>query len=127
MQAKDLLDQITFEEKSYKLMNGGTGYYLTVHGPAEINDVIETLNDLSAQLFVMQWDDMSAALDGDGRLPYWTGGDSMEVTIGADGTWFREQPEWRHREGTKLPNQAAKQLFERYMAAEKALQQRKGE
>ena len=43
----------------------------------------------------------------------------MEVQVEADGTWFREQEDWRHTEGIKLSNQDAREIMERFMEAQR--------
>ncbi len=55
----------------------------------------------------------------DGRTDHYVIADSMEVTIESDGTWFREQEEWRRSDGAKLPNKEAKKLLSRFIEAEK--------
>jgi hypothetical protein len=121
MSITEALDKITFETKSTELMDGGTSYYVEAvypkDGPREFLPVIETMNDVGVGGIESDWNEIELALDGD--IPYWTGGDSMEINVEPDGTWFREQEGMRHSEGTKLPNDAVKRLFTRFVEASK--------
>jgi|SRR6266542_762674 len=123
MNIADSLNQITFETKSVERMDGRTDHYVIAACPAdfpsELVDVLEALNDLGARFLMSQWDAIRSALDGEGKLPFRLASDSMEVTIESDGTWFREQEEWRRSDGAKLPNKEAKKLLSRFIEAEK--------
>ncbi len=106
----NISDQITFKPEKGDIV---------ARGPSEFYSITETLNDI--------WDVglLQPALDtiaGKRPFPYWTGGDSMEIQVEADGTWFREQEDWRHTEGIKLSNEDTRKVISRFIEARKKLE-----
>jgi hypothetical protein len=108
---------INIDEFTFKVINDD----IEVSVPKERRElwpIAETLNEIPA---VDLWQGALDTLDGKRPFPYWTGGDSMEVQVEEDGTWFREQEEWRHNDGTKVSNKDAREIINRFVEAYKAI------
>lgn len=88
----------------------------------KLQPIAETLNDIGAWSWEELWQPALDTLDGKRPYPYWTGGDSMEIKIEEDGTWFREQEEWRHGDGIKISNKDAREIISRFIKAYKAIE-----
>jgi hypothetical protein len=83
--------------------------------------IAETLNDIGAWAWEELWQPALDTLDGKRPYPYWTGGDSMEIKIEEDGTWFRDQQHYEGR-GIKIPNKDAREIISRFVEAYKAIE-----
>ncbi|HEU5122078.1 MAG TPA: hypothetical protein VFT59_04480 [Candidatus Saccharimonadales bacterium] len=106
----NILDQITFKVEKNDIV---------AVGPSELNSITETLNDIWA---VSLWQSALDTIAGKKPFPYWTGGDSMEIQVEEDGTWFREQEGWRHSDGIKLSNEETEKLISRFIEAKEKLE-----
>ena len=106
----NIANQINFKE---------TDGEITAVAPVELQPIAETLNDIGAWAWEELWQPALDTLNGKRAFPYWTGGDSMEIRIEEDGTWFREQDADQQSNGIKISNQDAKLIIERFLQAYK--------